>query len=287
MKNNDFRRAVDRLYCSLELERRAVGVAFVYSEEAFNREEILLPKKPINYCQMVSAASYGHAMKATKDEIKCMSGCRTLGLSHLDEKNANGENWARLGLYKDETIAKSIRESLTYNKKDVYGIIVKPLEMYEECPDVILIVSVPYQIMRIMQGYAYSYGMPTVNMLGNQAICYEATARVHVTNEINCSLLCIGTRHRSSWKDDEMVVGIPKSKFIDTVSGIWQTINSMESDENKRKIERKLTDRASEKNIAKEKDTTKEKDIAKEKNTTDENTDALNIRYGYNYYMDC
>ena len=56
-----------------------------------------------------------------------------------------------------------------------------------------------------------------------------------------------------------MAVGIPGEQFADVVTGLMQTLNQMENDENKKKIDAKL----------------KEKKI------------PFEIRYGYNYYMDC
>ena len=114
--------------------------------------------------------------------------------------------------------------------------------------------------MRIVQGYAYSYGMPkSVNLIGNQAVCLECTARPYAVKDMNLSLLCIGTRHRAGWEDAEMGVGIPGEQFADVVTGLMSTLNQMENDENKKKIEVKL----------------KRQNI------------PFEIRYGYNYYMDC
>ena len=56
-----------------------------------------------------------------------------------------------------------------------------------------------------------------------------------------------------------MVVGIPGEQFADVVTGLMSTLNQMENDENKKKIEVKL----------------KRQNI------------PFEIRYGYNYYMDC
>ena len=56
-----------------------------------------------------------------------------------------------------------------------------------------------------------------------------------------------------------MAVGLPKEQFTSVVEGLMQTLNPMESDANKRIIEKKL----------------QEKGI------------PFSVRYGYNYYMDC
>ena len=54
---------------------------------------------------------------------------------------------------------------------------VRPLEDFTEAPDVVIIVSYPRNIMRLIQGYTYHFGTAQgIKMVGNQAICAEATA---------------------------------------------------------------------------------------------------------------
>lgn len=258
--NNKWFDCVNKLYCSLDLNRKAVGVTFLKTKEEYDKAEGILLKKPINYCQMVAAAVRGHSIKAKAENFLCQSGVQVFGLGPLDPRNSKGENWARLGLYKDAELSQTVREGLVYLPQENFGVSLAPVEMLEDFPDVVLIISSPYNSMRIVQGYAYSYGMPkSVNLIGNQAVCLECTARPYAVKDMNLSLLCIGTRHRAGWKDEEMAVGIPGEQFADVVTGLMSTLNQMENDENKKKIEAKL----------------KSKHI------------PFEIRYGYNYYMDC
>ena len=259
--NDHWKDVVDKLYCTLELERCAVGVKILKSEEEYeNLQGGMILSRPINYCQMVAAATRGNALKVKMENFKCQSGPRVLGMSQDDPKNNHGENWARLGLYKDEQLSRIVRDGLTYSKEKIFGVFLAPIEQMCNKPDVIIIATTPYNSMRLIQGYAYSYGMPkAINMIGNQALCLECTARPYTIKDMNVSMLCIGTRHRAGWKDDEMAIGIPIEQFEDVVLGLINTLNLMENDANKKNIEDKL----------------KEKKI------------PFDIRYGYNYYMDC
>ncbi len=251
---------VTRLYASLDLSRKAVGVKLMKTEAEFQSAEAIYPQKPIRYCQMVKGASAGHSIKANAESFSCQSGPRVLGINPDDLKNAHGENWSRLGLYSSQELSAKVRAGLSYSHQPMYGVLVQPLENYEEAPDVVVIVTNPYNIMRITQGYAYSYGMPeNIHMLGNQAICLECSARPYVTQDMNISLLCIGTRHLAGWKTDEMAAGIPASKFSKVVDGIFQTINIMEDDDNKKRIAKNF----------------KECGI------------PFDMKYQYNYYKDC
>ncbi|MDO4312022.1 MAG: DUF169 domain-containing protein [Eubacteriales bacterium] len=258
--SREWKGVVDKLYCSLELGRRIVGIKLLKSPDEFEQADAVRLKGAINYCQMVAAAVRGNRIKAKDENFLCRSGARVLGIDPADPKNSRGERWAQLGLYKDEDLSGNIRKELVYSEEKQYGVLVSPIEQMDDFPDVVQIIANPYNCMRIVQGYAYHYGMPkSVNLIGNQAVCLECTGRPYVLKDMNLSLLCIGTRHRAGWNDDEMAVGIPGEQIADVADGLIRTINLMENDQNKAVIEKKLR----EKNI------------------------PLEIRYHYNYYMDC
>ena len=256
----NWQESVRLLYCLLELERSAVGVKLLKTPADFDRFSGIELKKPINYCQMVKAASRGTLLKADSAAFTCRSGARVLGIDKADPANGKGENWARLGLYRDAQISKRVRESLAYSGEEQYGVGLAPLEKLSEAPDVIVLITNPYAIMRLTQGYAYHFGMPSsIRMIGNQAVCLECSANPFVTGDMNLSLLCIGTRHQAHWDKADMACGIPQEQFPYVVDGLLQTMNAMEGDSEKRRIEEKFRAAGIEEEI----------------------------RYRYNYYMDC
>ena len=97
--NPKWQDSVDKFYCALSLERSAVGISLLRTQEAYDNADAIILKRPINYCQMVAAASRGNSIKAKSEDFKCRSGARVLGIDPTDLKNRHGENWARLGLY--------------------------------------------------------------------------------------------------------------------------------------------------------------------------------------------
>ncbi|WP_419749734.1 DUF169 domain-containing protein [Terrisporobacter petrolearius] len=258
---NNWHETVKKIYSSLDLDRKVVGIKLFKNQDEFNNEESLLPAKKMNYCLAVASASKGYSIKLEKSKFLCKSGSRVLGIDKTDLKNSNGENWSRLGLYCNSQISYSVREELSYVQDDIIGVTVKPIEAYETIPDVIICISNPYNIMRLVQGYAYYYGMPkNINMIGNQGVCLECTARPYVKQDINVSLLCIGTRHKTNWKDGELAIGIPKEQITNTIDGIYKTINIMESNHNKEQIIKKFDD---------------------------EGIENPSIQFNYNYYTEC
>lgn len=250
--------AVIKLNCALELERKIVAMKFLFSKEDFEAADAKHITNKMNYCVMVKLAMRGEALKAEGDNLACIAGGRALGLIEIDDFHRSGQNGKRLGIYHDMTTAKNTRDRMSYCTHKAYGVMVKPLEDYTAEPDVVLIVTSPYNVMRILQGYSYFYGMHSnYQMVGNQAICSETTALPYMSNTINVSMLCIGTRHTAGWKDNELAVGLPFNRFQTLSQGVMETVNIMENNEKKAVIEKKLKEN---------------------------NIDELKIKYNYNYY---
>ncbi|PAB59576.1 DUF169 domain-containing protein [Anaeromicrobium sediminis] len=250
--------AVAKMNCALQLERKIVGVKFLFNKEDFQAADAKHITNKMNYCVMVKVAMNGTGLKACGDDLVCIAGGRTLGLIEIDDFHRSGQNGKNLGIYRHMTTAKNIRDRMCYCTHKAYGVMVKPLEDYAHEPDVVLMVTNPYNIMRILQGYSYFYGMhSTYQMVGNQGICSESTALPYMSNNINVSMLCIGTRHKAGWKDNELAIGIPFNRFQTLSQGVMDTINIMDNNEKKAVIEKKLKEN---------------------------NIDELEIKYNCNYY---
>jgi len=237
--------SVTKLNCALELERKIIGVKFLFTKEDYNNSDAKQVKSKLNYCVMVKLAMSGYGLKATGDLIECIAGARALGLKEMDDYHKTGQNGKRLGLYRDGITSKNARDNMSYCDHKVYGIMVKPIDDYNEEPDIVIIVSNPYNVMRIVQGYSYYYGVqPNYKMSGNQAICSESTACPYISNDINVSMMCIGTRHRAGWKDNELSVAFPFNRLDNITEGVMKTVNIMDSNEKKQIIEKKLHEKS-------------------------------------------
>lgn len=242
--DNKVNKLTDTLYSCLDFDNHVVGVKLLKTEEEFKNSAARAVTGTIHYCGMVKAATVGHILKSPYEGFNCQSGPRVLGINPTDEKNSHGEVWSRLGLYSDSDVSATLREELTYLTEPQYGVLVGPLESFEELPDVALCIVNPYLAMRLVQGYSYYYGVAkNIQLVGNQAVCNECTARTIHTKDINLSLLCIGTRHRTGWGDDKLAVGIYRDKIANVINGVLNTVNQMESDKNKARIAEKLKER--------------------------------------------
>lgn len=260
MNTQNLKQSVVKMNCALALNKRIVGIKFLFTELDYEAADVERVKKRMHYCVMVKAAMSGTGFKATGDDLTCLGGARATGLKEADDYNKSGQHSKQLGLYRDMATAKSVRDGVSICDHHAYGIMVKPLEYYSQEPDVVMMVSNPYNIMRVLQGYSYYYGLQSnFKMTGNQAICSEVTAAPYLTNDINVSMMCIGTRHEAGWKDDELAVAFPYNRFETITKGVMETVNIMDNNDKKKVIEEKIN-----------------------KN----NIQELKIQYNHNYYDD-
>lgn len=225
----------------LELQRKVVGIKLVKTKKEYCKHEAVELKKPLAYCVAVKCAMSGYSIRLSQKTGGCIGSNRALGLTEPTPQFFDGTRGCKMGLFKDKKIASSVAASIPICPADTYGIIIKPIELFEDNPDVVLIVALPRTMMRILQGYTYNYGLAEgMHMSGNQAVCVECTATPMNTGSINVSMFCSGTRYRAGWKDTESMIGIPFNKFYGTVHGIENTVNAVECDDRKKKIENNL-----------------------------------------------
>jgi len=244
------KKLVLQLNNALELKRHIVGVKFYYTEEEFAKAPAKQLEGYLPYCVMVRSASLGHSIKASRYEFGCRGGSTALHAFDMDELYPDKEldyfhsgksYFERLKIYKSLDSARKTAQAITILEKKIYGVMVKPLEEYDENPDVVIIIADPYNIMRLVQGYNYEYGTNcNFKMGGNQAICSETTAYPLENDDINISVLCSGTRQIAKWGRDELAMGIPYHKFTKIVEGVYATVNMLERDPDKKRIEQKM-----------------------------------------------
>jgi uncharacterized protein (DUF169 family) len=227
---------VTLLQCLLGLKQKPVGVKFIFKHEEFAALEVEQVTHKVSYCNMVRLASIGRSLKANADGFGCISAGRALGIIENNNFVASGRHYARHGLYDSRCTAKSVQSDVTFVRHQAYGVIVRPLQDFADDPDVVIVIANPYQVMRLIQGYAYHFGAKKdIKMTGMQAVCSECTAIPYENNDLNVSVMCSGTRFLCNWDDSVLGVGLPYNKFDLIVDGVVKTMNASDPD-SKRKI---------------------------------------------------
>lgn len=243
MINESLNMAVTKLNSLLDIERKIIGVKFLFDKEEYDSADAkhLTNKSP--YCVMVKSAMSGVCIKATLEQFGCNGASNALGMVIPDELSRSGRSSLNLGLYQDIVVAKSARNDITFCNHLAYGVMLKPLEKFIDAPDIVIIVTNSYNTMRIIQGYSYIFGtQKSFKLGGNQALCSECTAYPFESNDINISVLCSGTRFWCGWSKDDIAIGLPCNKFYDVVEGVLRTVNATEPQSEKLRIGNKLNE---------------------------------------------
>lgn len=224
--------------------RKVVGVRFLFSQNEIECSKTKLLKGAMSYCCMVRLATMGRSIKAVRDNFSCIGGARALGFIEPDDNYLSGENYYNYKIYKDINVCKDVAQSSANCSHKVYGMEIMALENFTQPPDVILFVLNTYQVMRVLQGYAYMQGANfTLTTCGNQAVCAECTARPFIFDSINLSPFCSGTRYFANWGDDELMLGVSASKLPLVLEGIYETINAMDLDKKKEEIKKRMLEK--------------------------------------------
>lgn len=238
MRNND----VNRMTKALVLRRDVVGVRFLYFKHEYDNLEVEEYGKKTSYCMMVKHAMDGNHFKAKLEHFGCRCAIEALGLDDEMECVESGQRYYSLNLYESRAVAKDVTRDISRIKQKINGIEIGPLNQLEDA-DVVMFMVNAYQLMRVVQGYTYKWGIPkNLYMAGNQGVCADLTAGPFEKNDMNFSVLCAGTRKMCAWGDDEIGVGLPIQQFSPLTDGIIQTMNYIDYPNHKNQISERLED---------------------------------------------
>lgn len=230
----------------LNLDRKIVGVKFIFDAASFEALDTKQVKHKMSYCNTVRLATHGHSYKAEFENFLCKASARALGLLEPDNHVVSGKDYYSFNMYGSLATAKGVQKEVTFIDHEIHGVQVMPLEKFTEKPDMVIMIMNPYQSMRVVQGYSYHHGIAkNIKLTGNQGLCSECTATPYEKNDLNISMLCANTRFAADWKDHEVGCGMPYALFERVADGIFKTIEGSDSDTRKEQI----IERLKEKNI--------------------------------------
>jgi uncharacterized protein (DUF169 family) len=222
------------LTTALLLPGEPVGVRVFTDAGAFEAWPWPHPEAPLYYCSAVKMAADGVSLKLARADIECDTAPRTLGLEPGFFDDDFIESYVTCGLYRDRNVADAVLVDVATLRRTV-GIAVAPFAAFpaEEPPDVVIVATTPYGVMRVTQAAAYNGHVVRSQAIGMHGICSESTAAPLVTGDICTSLLCSGTRYVAGWDEHLMSIGIPRTLVETVVDGLVGTIGRYETDDRK------------------------------------------------------
>jgi uncharacterized protein (DUF169 family) len=243
-KTDSWAYAGTQLTKALGLRREPVGVKLLRSKAEYDSWDVPLAHTALYYCSAVKFAGKGKRLKLGPDEFRCESSRQILGLEPLPYEPGYSASYSECGLHRDPGVSDAVIGDLAVVPRTVVGAVIMPLAAYSDrAPDVAIIVADAYQAMRMVQGFTFSRPeAPLFRSVGQHGICSESTAEPLLSETLNISLMCSGTRFFAKWSDDEVSVSLPAAMVHDMVRGVLETINPCESDERKRRLAKDAPD---------------------------------------------
>ena len=204
----------------IKLDAKPVAMKLIKTEGDLPEGYDLIDEK-IRHCEMVRKASLGSKFYSTLEQQMCLGGAGAIGLRDMPPKLANGEKYFSLGRFQDLETAKKLTSKLSIVEEEHWGIIYAPLDEADFEADVIEVITEPVGGMILAQSIVYKTGEKiTASFAGIQSLCGDAFANPYISDGINFTLGCDGSRKASDIKDNEMAVGISAAKIEEVISGL-------------------------------------------------------------------
>ncbi|WP_406531986.1 DUF169 domain-containing protein [Methanobrevibacter sp.] len=204
----------------IKLDAKPVAMKLIKTEGDLPEGYDLIDEK-IRHCEMVRKASLGSKFYSTLEQQMCLGGAGAIGLRDMPPKLANGEKYFSLGRFQDLETAKKLTSKLSIVEEEHWGIIYAPLDEADFEADVIEVITEPVGGMILAQSIVYKTGEKiTASFAGIQSLCGDAFANPYISDGINFTLGCDGSRKAADIKDNEMAVGISAAKIEEVISGL-------------------------------------------------------------------
>lgn len=218
----DFAEAATVLKKYLKMDGSPVALRFATKKEDIPAG---IPEidKTIRHCSMVNLARReGHIFYATAPKHECNGGAWALGLREITETLKNGEFYFRLGKFESSAACKRTIDRIPHIETgETYATLYAPLEKAPFTPQVVIIVSNPWSMLKLSQSTLFRMGgRINAEFAGIQSVCSDACAQTYLNGKVNFSLGCDGSRKFSGIDDAEMVMGIPAELLPEIVEGL-------------------------------------------------------------------
>ena len=218
----DYAGSSEILRTSLKMKGSPVAIGFAATKEDIPPG---IPEidKAIKHCMMVSLArNEGRIFYSTSEKHECMGGAFALGLKDLTPTLKTGKFYYKLGKFESITSSKRTMDSVPHLPTgDTYATMYAPLEKTPFTPQVILIITNPWAMLKLAQSSLFRLGgRAHAEFSGIQSVCSDTVAQTYLTGKPNFSLGCDGSRRFSGIADDEMVMGFPSEMLPEIVDAV-------------------------------------------------------------------
>lgn len=213
-----------QLELSLHLNKKPVGIHFFLIPEEYDDAAVPSSDSKMSICSYINqAAEKKIRRKISWEHVSCTGGLSALGLKKPGNFVKSGKQFFLMRLYESMAVARKVISQLGFMEMQIYGFEIGPLEQLNSA-DVVIILGNAWQMMRMVHGYTFHYGVPeNLGTAGNQGVCADLAARPFQKNDFNFSMLCPGARIHMKSSENEMGCGMPIHQFKTIAASVVAT----------------------------------------------------------------
>lgn len=234
----DFNFIENRLEEILGLETAPVAVFLVRKGEMPPASDQFKAVSSHRFCQLLMRARLGESLVLEPDGLSCPAAAAAFGFRSLPEGLAAGRGLVGFGIVSEPPVGKMMFDGMTRLPANyVEKILVCPLGLATQIPDVVVVEGQPEQLMWL--------ALADLNLAGGQrrrtdtavlhATCMDATIILFVEQRMNFSLGCYGCREVTDMAPSETILGFPGKRLENIVTALEQ-LNSKAIDRSRSQI---------------------------------------------------
>lgn len=214
----NYKELSEKLNSILKMKHSAVGIKLL-------TENNLIPgydsSNKYTFCQFIMKAREGNKLLANGSNIACANGASALGFIPVPEKLMSGQFLSIIGSFQKEAGKKTMELMPRFEQNQYTGIALAPLAEVDFDPDIIVLETLPEQIMWLNLATIYQTGgrLNFSTSISN-GTCVDMTVVPHLTQEINVSTGCYGCRNATNVPDEHLYAGFPGNQLESIVDSL-------------------------------------------------------------------
>ena len=215
----NFQESAEGLRNDLRLKTFPVAAKFLKSREDFpekvRRPSVALGKR-VAVCQgLTMARNHGWTVGLAKEDVVCVPAAIVFGFSESTDAAASIAGlFCEINFSSSKELAIKEASSMSrFEKGEIEGIVLAPLERAGFEPDTVLIYGNPAQLMRLNQAWSYLTGERVEGHFGGKVECDEYLIAPFKTQSARVVIPGQGERIFAGTQDDEMVFALPAEFF--------------------------------------------------------------------------
>jgi len=216
----NYKELSEKLNTILKMEHPAVGIKLLTDNHIPPGYD---SGQKYTFCQFIMKAREGNKLLANGDNIACANGASALGFAPVPEKLMSGEFLSILGSFQKEAGAKTMSVMPRFDQNQYTGIALAPLAEVDFDPDVIVLETLPEQIMWLsLAALHQTGGRHTFSTSISNGTCVDMTVVPHLKQKLNVSPGCYGCRNATSVPDEYLYAGFPAHQLQSIVDSLIQ-----------------------------------------------------------------